>query len=374
MYTKTITISAAALLTVLTIAFPSAVIAQAMTWDPDTTTGTLTLSDGNLTTSVTGTEIGNSGGVRTTQSVTDGKHYWEVTMNCPVVDTAGFAFGVGTPDLVLSWNSYFFGGKAWSFMSDSSRKFNTGNDGFLGDENGNFGFPDAWPRNGDVMQFALDMDSGKIWFGINCVWLPANSGADPVAGINPAYSDLPGELYATMMMASRQCGSDMSATANFGATPLTCDVPDSFNAGLGDTGPADSDGDGVPDDEDNCPADANADQADLDEDGLGDVCDPDVDGDGIANDDDLCAATAIPEMVPTVQLRPNRWALIDNDFAFDTVVEGEGKGPNRSYTTEDTAGCSCEQIIELQGLGLGHTYHGCSISAMDDWVDAVNMP
>jgi len=38
------------------------------------------------------------------------------------------------------------------------------------------------------------------------------------------------------------------------------------------------------------------------------------------------------------------------------------------------AGCSCEQIIDMQKLGDGHTKHGCSISAMDDWVDVVNMP
>jgi hypothetical protein len=39
----------------------------------------------------------------------------------------------------------------------------------------------------------------------------------------------------------------------------------------------DTDGDMVCDDVDNCPADANADQSDLDGDGIGDVCDP-VDG------------------------------------------------------------------------------------------------
>jgi len=38
--------------------------------------------------------------------------------------------------------------------------------------------------------------------------------------------------------------------------------------------PIDSDGDGVDDREDNCPNDANADQADADGDTLGDVCDP----------------------------------------------------------------------------------------------------
>jgi hypothetical protein len=99
---------------------------------------------------------------------------------------------------------------------------------------------------------------------------------------------------------------------------------------------------------------------------------PDTDGDGVLDDDDYCPDnTVIPEGVPTMgYLKPNHWALTDDDGIFDTV--SKGKGPNRSYTIEDTAGCSCEQIIEIQGLGDGHTKHGCSISAMDDWRDFVN--
>ncbi len=67
-----------------------------------------------------------------------------------------------------------------------------------------------------------------------------------------------------------------------------------------------------------------------------------------------------------------RRAASGNGFDFDTVLKGKGKGPNRSYTIETTAGCSCEQIIAEQGLGNGHSKHGCSNSAMDDWLDFVN--
>jgi hypothetical protein len=51
----------------------------------------------------------------------------------------------------------------------------------------------------------------------------------------------------------------------------------------------DTDGDGFPDIEDNCPLVSNPDQWDTDGDGIGDACDPDIDGDGILNGDDIDA-------------------------------------------------------------------------------------
>jgi hypothetical protein len=97
----------------------------------------------------------------------------------------------------------------------------------------------------------------------------------------------------------------------------------------------------------------------------------DSDGDGVFDDVDVCPGTVIPEGVPTVRLNTNRWALVDDDGIFDTT-EPNGKGPQLSFTIEDTAGCSCEQIIAAQGLGNGHTKFGCSIGAMRDWIALVN--
>lgn len=54
----------------------------------------------------------------------------------------------------------------------------------------------------------------------------------------------------------------------------------------------DADSDGVIDRNDNCPNNANADQADLDADGTGDACDSDKDGDGVANGSDNCPTVA----------------------------------------------------------------------------------
>ena len=57
----------------------------------------------------------------------------------------------------------------------------------------------------------------------------------------------------------------------------------------------DSDGDGVPDDTDNCPMVSNPDQLDTDMDGIGNTCDADDDNDGVADTMDNCPLTANPD-------------------------------------------------------------------------------
>ena len=96
----------------------------------------------------------------------------------------------------------------------------------------------------------------------------------------------------------------------------------------------------------------------------------DSDQDNVIDEDDFCPRTSIPESVPTVRLRPNRWALVDGDFEFDTKPWKwwwYGRHRDFSFTTTDTAGCSCEQIIDAIGLGRGQKKFGCSTGVMLYW-------
>jgi hypothetical protein len=117
----------------------------------------------------------------------------------------------------------------------------------------------------------------------------------------------------------------------------------------------DRDGDGVPDDEDNCPDVPNPDQSDGDGDGIGDACDD-------------CAGTIIPEPAPTSSrgLGKNRWTLESPDGIF---TQGPPQaGSKYGFTIEDTRGCTCTQIADEMELGKGHYKYGCSTGEMLEWI------
>ena len=96
----------------------------------------------------------------------------------------------------------------------------------------------------------------------------------------------------------------------------------------------------------------------------------DLDGDGVPDNRDVCPGTRIPEGVPTLHLNPNHFALVDGDGVFDTVVPAGGV-PGWAFTTEHTGGCSCEQIIDRMGLGVGERRFGCPAGVMQEWVDQI---
>jgi hypothetical protein len=79
-------------------------------------------------------------------------------------------------------------------------------------------------------------------------------------------------------------------------------------------------------------------------------------------------------LLQTAGWGPPRSAAAFGDPAgsgFEPSATRELSG-NSVFTIEQTAGCSCEQIVDAFGLGQGHTKFGCSLGAMEDWVDYMN--
>ncbi len=99
----------------------------------------------------------------------------------------------------------------------------------------------------------------------------------------------------------------------------------------------------------------------------------DSDLDGVPDAEDLCPDTMIPEDVPTRFLLPFRYALVDGDTTFDTKKPWWFHGTLPTFTTEDTAGCGCEQILDALGLpGNFSRKYGCGLWLMNFWVQNVN--
>lgn len=124
---------------------------------------------------------------------------------------------------------------------------------------------------------------------------------------------------------------------------------------------SDNDGDGINDDIDNCPEDANADQADNDIDGIGDVCDYDDDNDSILDIDDNC-----PFIANTNQ---DDYDGDDLGDVCDEDIDGDGCGND----DDPNDNSNIEAIVDIDGCDSGvdnRVTSDCGIT-MSDMIDAL---
>lgn len=116
----------------------------------------------------------------------------------------------------------------------------------------------------------------------------------------------------------------------------------------------DTDGDGVDDNTDNCPSDANPDQADWDTDGIGDMCD-DSDGDSWMDVYDNCPTTTNSDQ-----------ADLDNDGIGNVCDDSDTDGimdtpdncpfiynPNQVDWDGDGIGLACDGDVGIDGIHNG---------------------
>jgi predicted extracellular nuclease len=94
----------------------------------------------------------------------------------------------------------------------------------------------------------------------------------------------------------------------------------------------------------------------------------DTDADGVPENLDRCPNTTVPESVPLVRLKANHYALVDSDRVFDTAPS---QAPPLLITLDDTAGCSCEQILDRSGRAIGERNFGCSSDTMTSWISSL---
>lgn len=167
-----------------------------------------TISSGNL--DIVGTAVA-WGNTRSGWGVTSGKWYFEATVKA----------NSGSNGNEIGWVSPS-GTYASSLLNSAGTYglyFNTANVVvYVNGSATNFSPPVA----GDVLQIALDLDNGNVWFGRNNVWYSGN----PSAGTSPSGSSIVGPLTP----AASVFGTTGGWSVNFGQRPFFYTAPTGFKA------------------------------------------------------------------------------------------------------------------------------------------------
>jgi len=144
------------------------------------------------------------------------------------------------------------------------------------------------------------------------------------------------------------------------SAPIGDEVPP-----LPPVGPPDADGDGVSDNDDNCPAMSNPGQADQDSDGAGDACDPDADGDGDIDDGDNCAGLSNPDQLDFDG--DGAGDACDSDDDNDGVTDGvDDCGTTGSGALVSNTGCSIDDQCSCETAPNHGNYVSCVTRAASE--------
>ena len=175
--------------------------------------GNLTLSGANL--NVTDPNVSYAWRASTI-AVSSGKWYFEYTnTQSGTIRTIS-----GATSNTYNLNSQYLGTASidYGFIWHTGEKFNNGTATSYGT---------AVANSGDIIMTALDMDNGKIWWGVNGVWYASG---DPVAGTNPAFTGVTGTNFLPVQRATTSSGTYLSASLNHGQRPFAYTPPTGFNA------------------------------------------------------------------------------------------------------------------------------------------------
>lgn len=146
---------------------------------------------------------------------------------------------------------------------------------------------------------------------------------------------------------------------------------DNDQDGIGDACDSDDDEDLVADAFDNCPLVANPNQGDADGDGLGDACDSDLDNDGIGNEADNCPAAANVDQTDTdADGTGDECDLNDDNDAFPDALDNCPAVMNDDQDDLDGDGIGDVCDVDLDGDGAGNEADNCPIDSNASQDDA----
>lgn len=158
-----------------------------VTWNPLDKSSNLTLSGGNLIAKKTSGDHSHDGSVRATTGKSSGKWYWEVEQTS---NGAGDSAEVGVMNLSAPLTNYVGSSSGgYAYFDVNGKKYNSGVGTTFGPPYTTFNF----------IMVALDMDAGKVWFGLNGNW-QGGSLPNPATGTSPAFSGLSGTMYPAVGM------------------------------------------------------------------------------------------------------------------------------------------------------------------------------
>ena len=177
------------------------------------TTNTYNFTSGNLD-----VEMFDSSNVqiqtRMSMGVNSGKWYWEATLVSYSIYQP--SLGVAADNIL---NGNYVGGTAlqWGVYGPSGDKYN----------NGVFTAYGSAATTNDVVQIALDMDNGKIWWGKNGTWFASG---DPASGTNAAFTNLAGNTVLPAMGVGGTTNAGGKYAFNFGQRAFAYTPPTGFKA------------------------------------------------------------------------------------------------------------------------------------------------
>ena len=146
-----------------------------------------TFSEGNLKCVVAAQNTNEE--TRSTIGVSSGKWYWEFYLVSTTTTAGYFKVGLKSPDESNFWNV-------------------RGSDGEL-DHNGSTGTSSVSYTTTNIVNVAVDMDSGKWWVGTNGTWV-----GDPSAGSGELHSGISGTVLPYILNAGS--GGTHTIVSNFG--------------------------------------------------------------------------------------------------------------------------------------------------------------